>query len=140
MSQVTGLSETLAGLTTFENLLIEKVKQEIAFTALEVLNEAKSNTPVDTNILRGSGSMQVGSTGLDATVSFSAEYAPFVEFGTGGDVQVPDGWEEFAMQFKGKGIRTVNAPARPYLIPAFEKGVKELNGRILKLTVVNRRI
>ena len=140
MSQVTGLQETLAGLSTFENLLIEKVKQEIAFTALEVLNEAKSNTPIDTGILRGSGSMDVKDNGLSATVSFSAEYAPFVEFGTGGEVQVPSGWEDFAIQFKGKGIRVVNAPARPYLIPAFEKGVKDLNGRILKLTVVNRRI
>jgi HK97 gp10 family phage protein len=51
-----------------------------------------------------------------------APYAPFVEFGTGGLVDIPKGWERLAATFKGKGIKKVNLPARPYLYPAFRDG------------------
>jgi hypothetical protein len=84
--------------------------------------------------------VQILNDGLNAEISFSEDYAPFVEFGTGGMVVVPSGWEDFAIKFKGKGIRTVNAPARPYLIPSFEKGVKEINARLLTLTINNTTI
>lgn len=53
-----------------------------------------------------------------------APYAPFVEFGTGGLVEVPTELKEQAIKFKGKGIRKINLRARPYLYPAL------LNGRI----------
>ena len=51
-----------------------------------------------------------------------APYAPFVEFGTGGLVQVPNELKEIAIRFKGKGIRQVNLRARPYLYPALLRG------------------
>ena len=51
-----------------------------------------------------------------------APYAPFVEFGTGTEVDIPKGWERLAATFKGKGIKKINLPARPYLYPAFRDG------------------
>ena len=51
-----------------------------------------------------------------------APYGPFVEFGTGGKVDIPKGWERLAATFKGKGIKKINLPARPYLYPAFRDG------------------
>ena len=52
----------------------------------------------------------------------NAPYGPFVEFGTGGLVDIPKGWERLAATFKGKGIKKINLPARPYLYPAFRDG------------------
>jgi HK97 gp10 family phage protein len=51
-----------------------------------------------------------------------APYAPFVEFGTGRMVQVPNEWKEIAIKFKGAGIKEVNLPARPYMYPAYIDG------------------
>ena len=54
-----------------------------------------------------------------------APYAPFVEFGTGGLVEVPNELKEQAIKFKGKGIKQVNLRARPYLYPSLLRGRKE---------------
>jgi len=54
-----------------------------------------------------------------------APYAAYVEFGTGGLVQVPNELKEQAWLFKGKGIKEVNLRARPYLYPALLRGRKE---------------
>lgn len=50
------------------------------------------------------------------------KYAPYVEFGTGTMVSVPPELKKIAEQFRGKGIRKVNLPARPFLYPAFVEG------------------
>ena len=49
----------------------------------------------------------------------AAPYAPYVEFGTGSGVVVPEGFNAFAMQFYVNGKGTMRA--QPYLIPAFIK-------------------
>jgi len=54
-----------------------------------------------------------------------APYAAYVEFGTGGLVQVPNELKEQAWLFKGKGIKEVNLRARPYLYPSLLRGRKE---------------
>jgi len=51
-----------------------------------------------------------------------APYAPFVEFGTGGKVDIPKGWEKLAETFKGDNIKKIDLKARPYLYPAFRDG------------------
>jgi len=62
-----------------------------------------------------------------------APYAPFVEFGTGGLVQVPDELKQQAIKFKGKGIRQVNLRARPYLYPALLRGRAEYLDKLKKV-------
>lgn len=66
------------------------------------------------------------------------KYSAFVEFGTGMLTSIPKGWEEIAILFKGKGVRQVNLPARPFLIPAFIKGsddyIEELEAALKRLT------
>jgi len=80
---------------------------------------------------------------ISGTVWVSAEYAAFVEFGTGSGVQIPAGYEEDAAPFKGAGIRDVHNYARPYLIPAFEKHsalfIKDMDKRIDKIGNKNWR-
>jgi HK97 gp10 family phage protein len=62
-----------------------------------------------------------------------APYAPFVEFGTGGLVQVPNELKQQAIKFKGKGIRQVNLRARPYLYPALLRGRSEYLDKLKKV-------
>ena len=54
---------------------------------------------------------------LNYEVVAPIKYAPYVEFGTGGNVSIPPGFESFAQQFfvSGKGRNR----AQPFLIPAF---------------------
>lgn len=61
-----------------------------------------------------------------------APYAAYVEFGTGGLVQVPDELKQQAWLFKGKGIKEVNLRARPYLYPSLLKGRKEYLEKLKK--------
>jgi len=69
--------------------------------------------------------------GLGAMVVNDKHYAPYVEFGTGRYVRVYSGYESYAWQFKGRGIRKVNLTARPYFIRNYELSkkwmIKELN-------------
>ena len=61
---------------------------------------------------------------LDYNVGTRMPYAPFQEFGTGGLVNIPLGWEEMAIRFKGKGIRQVNLTPQPFMYPAYLEGKK----------------
>lgn len=62
-----------------------------------------------------------------------APYAPFVEFGTGGLVDVPQELQEQAIKFKGKGIKQINLRPRPYLYPAFLRGSAEYVEKLKKV-------
>ena len=53
------------------------------------------------------------------SITARAHYAPYIEFGTGTEVDLSDLNEigipeSYALQFKGRGIRKVNLPARPF--------------------------
>lgn len=51
-------------------------------------------------------------------------YSAYQEFGTGGFVDVPEGWESIAIKFKGKGKRQINMKPQPFMYPAFAKARK----------------
>ena len=64
--------------------------------------------------------------GNTARVFNTKLYAPFVEFGTGSFVDTSELTklgipENYAMQFKGQGIKQINLPARPHLFPSASK-------------------
>jgi len=63
----------------------------------------------------------------------NANYAAFVEFGTGNMVKVPTELAEYARQFKGKGIRNVNLPARPFFFAPFFKRRQAILRDIVKV-------
>lgn len=127
---VTGLESVLFNLEKAHSFYQDKIKIATAEIANEILNEAKTNAPVKYGKLRQSGLAEPINNGMGGKITFSAAYAPFVEFGTGGTVLIPSGWGDFASQFKGKGIRTVNLPPRPYLLPAFIKGVRDYKSKL----------
>lgn len=129
MVKVEGLSNLYNVLRAYSVDTPKKTKAAIQKAGFRLNASAKRDTPVDTGKLRQSIKIDIEDEGFTAKVSAGgaiAPYAPYVEFGTGGMVEIPEGWEEIAAQFKGKGIRQVNLPAQPYLTNNYEIEAKKL--------------
>ena len=69
----------------------------------------------------------------------NAPYSAYVEFGTGGTVSIPKGFEEMASKFKGKGIRKINLKPRPFFIPSYLEGIQQYPKTLLKVLEVETR-
>ena len=106
-------------------------------SANEIEKNAKLLVPADTGRLRGSITIQKIQ---DAAyrIYTSVKYAPYVEFGTGRLTEVPNELQSLASKFRGKGIREVNLPARPFMYPSFIKEkplyIKKLEKALKNLT------
>ena len=99
-----------------------QVKSSVVRNTDQIDAEAVANVPVLDGYLRGSGNTSYQDNQLTGIVAFggnAAPYAPYVEFGTGSGVVIPQGFNDFAMQFYVNGKGTMKA--QPYLIPAFIK-------------------
>ena len=134
-----GITARIDGIKAIQDKLNELSKEsqqglanEINNSALNIQRNAKRNVVVDNGFLRGSIALEPISE-LTYTVEAKAQYAPYVEFGTGGLVDIPAGYEQYAAIFKGKGIRKVNLRARPFLIPAFENEIPQLMKRLKEM-------
>ncbi len=111
---------------------------ELARTALDITREAKKNVARnanDTGALKQSITPEI--SGKTVSVVANKKYAPYIEFGTGATVNIDDMLQlgipsSYAMQFKGKGIRQVNLPARPFLFSSARKELKNLMNRLTK--------
>lgn len=120
--KVNGVADVLAMFRAYQNDVPKKIKQARFKAARGILNEAIKKAPKVTGKLRLSGNVDNQTNPNSSRIFFDADYAPFLEFGTGGNVDIPAGFEELAIQFKGTGKRQINIKAQPYLIPAFLKG------------------
>lgn len=107
------------------------VEAIIEDTAQNIETDAISAVRRDTSFLASSINKQF--QGLEAEVNVNKHYAPYVEFGTGGLVDVPTGLEEFANKFRGNGVKQVNLPARPFLFPAWRANGAKMLERLKKL-------
>lgn len=109
---------------------VKEFKEITEIRADEIAKEAKNNASIKRVYDNGDLAQNIRSTaiikykGLGYTVGAYMPYSAYHEFGTGGLVDIPKGWESMAKQFKGKGIRQVNIAPRPFLYPAFIKGSK----------------
>lgn len=82
------------------------VADEIEHAARQIEAGAKQDVPVDTGTLRRSITTQISDGGLTATVAAGTNYAIFVERGSRG------------------------RPAKPFLIPNFEREVPKLRAAL----------
>ena len=133
--KIEGLDALIKRLGKLPIEIEKEVAEEVNASALAIQSKAKKSVAAnstDNGTLLGS--IQLVSVLKDKrilyTVGSRLKYAPYVEFGTGGTVNVPAGYEDFAIQFKGKGIRKINLRPRPYLIPAFENEMPILRKNI----------
>ena len=95
----------------------EKLKMLVAKTTQDLSRGTKASVPVKYSGIRQS--VKSVTKDYHGEVNIAAHYAPYVEFGTGRLVNVPQELSEDAMQFKGRGIRQVNRSAEPYFYPHF---------------------
>ena len=129
-SDLSQLKKKLDNLRAFES---QKLSNELGKTALDISRMAKQTAPVDSGSLKQS--IKAERKGTTVEVIAGAHYAPYVEFGTGGSVDLNDMLElgipaSYAAQFKGKGIRDVNLPARPFFFSSGRIGFKNLLNRL----------
>ena len=98
------LSDVLKRLHSLEAKVQQDVKDEINASALNIESMAKRLAPVNMNTLRGSIYKKEKDikNGYVFTVGAKASYAAYVEFGTGGKVSIPKGFEQLAGNFKGR--------------------------------------
>jgi hypothetical protein len=128
-------NEFLKYLKGLEGEILSIVKGEIEDSLLKIESEATKKVAVDTGALKNSiqtRPIKQSKTKVEGGVFVGAEYAPYVEFGTGTEVEVPSELSQFAKQFKGKGIKDVNLPARPFFYPEVFKQRNELPKNIDK--------
>ena len=133
--KIEGLDALIKRLGKLSPKIAKEVAMEVNASALSIQSKAKREVKVDNSTLRNSIQLKEVNVGTKIvyTVGSALKYAPYVEFGTGGLVNVPAGYETFAIQFKGKGIKKINLRARPYLIPAFESEIPILRKNIQKV-------
>ncbi len=140
-----GLSKALSEIDKYTADVREEVGLEMIELGNAIETQAKGACPVNygnlresIKVLRGEGE-GAGANNLTANIAVLANYAAYVEFGTGTDVSVPEFIEgledlpEYAMQFKGKGVRKINFPARPFFFPAVQQQAQELIPRLKEI-------
>jgi HK97 gp10 family phage protein len=141
--KILGTKELMQKLSKYSDKVTKGIRQETERFAVQTTHDAKQNLQAAvyskgmasatdlTGQLKTMIQFDVNSKG--ATILVPVSYAPYVEFGTGTKVNVPKGLENYASQFKGKGIKQINLSARPFLFPAVEKNSKIFFERVKKL-------
>tara|TARA_R100000773_G_scaffold38195_1_gene33320 strand:- start:4548 stop:5000 length:453 start_codon:yes stop_codon:yes gene_type:complete len=123
----------------------KELSKEVGHTVALSSRRMKQNVVVDLGTLKQS--IVFGRTGgkfdSQGFVKAKAKYAPYVEFGTGRLVNLKDMQElgipdSYAAQFKGRGIKEVNLPARPFFFSSvrieFKKMLDRVNDKLKRLT------
>lgn len=116
-------------LKKLEGDVADYVRAEIEDSILSIESDAAKDVRVDTGTLKNSiqsTPIKVSKNEITGGVEVGAEYAPYVEFGTGTRVKVDSELSDFASQFKGAGIKDINLPARPFFYPAVYKQRQDL--------------
>jgi hypothetical protein len=131
-------------ITKLKILSEKELSKEVASIAFQTAKRAKiAVTPL---VKRDRGNLKntiyVQGFGKTLAVVAKAPYSPYVEFGTGRMVSLDDMLElgiprSYAYQFKGKGIKEVNLPARPFFFSSvrieLNIGLKKIENKIKKL-------
>lgn len=125
-----------------EDLSTKELSNELGKSALDMVNDMQVNVVKDNgDLARSIVAERLNEKNL--RVVAKANYAPYVEFGTGKLVNLK--WlnlagfkNKYAEKFQGRGIKEINLPARPYFFPAVRKEkyklITRLENKIKKLT------
>jgi HK97 gp10 family phage protein len=133
--EIKGLNTVLANIRKYGKEAEKDIEGVTELVARNIEKNAKNYAPANFGKL-GQSIQAVKDTPLNWKVEAGgviAPYAPFVEFGTGGLVDVPNELKDQAIKFKGKGIKQVNLRPRPYLYPALLQGRTEYLEKLKKV-------
>jgi len=104
---------------------VEEIELATADNATKIARDAIRLAPYDLGTLRRNIlALEIDKLNWKvlANATGEAPYSAYMEFGTGGLVEVPEELKEVAIKFIGKGIKRVDIRPRPYLYPAFVQG------------------
>lgn len=130
---VKGLKDLLKKLDDMPDEVRMQVDDVVYANALEIERNAKRRAPFKDGKLRQSiaavkdiedARKKVIGYKVVANATGLAPYAPYMEFGTGGLVDVPEALQDIAIQFKGAGVKQINIRPRPYLYPSFVQQIQ----------------
>lgn len=133
--RVNGLDDSLDKLARLARQNRQEAIQAIAETAINIERKAKQNLaalPFKESVggIAQSAYILYGNDKLSADVGFNKHYAPYIEYGTGTNVDVPQGFEDYAIQFIGDGIKQVNIKPMPYFHPAINSELQNLKRKL----------
>jgi HK97 gp10 family phage protein len=104
---LSGIPRLEKKLNDIKSNIATDLAKEISASALKIEKDAKRNAPVNLGTLRQS----IHATSKDKLthyVEVGASYGAYVEFGTGGKVSIPSGYENYAATFKGNKGGSLN--------------------------------
>lgn len=128
MAQIKGFDETIRALRKFGKDADDAIEGVIESNAFAIQKRAKELVPKDTGKLQQSiiaKEIEPMHWRVEAGGAF-APYAPYIEFGTGGLVDVPVEFKDEAWLAKGKGIKQVNIFPQPFMHPSYLMGQKQI--------------
>lgn len=132
---VIGLDQAINDLKQSAESVRKETVAELENAAKLYVRNAKRSAPVDFGVLKNAISYYRQAAYTFIVVS-GAEYSAYVEWGTIEHVSVPEGQTEYALMFKGKGIRKSGGVyPRPFFfvqIPYVQKSLTESLKNILK--------
>jgi hypothetical protein len=120
--EISGIENVIRDFKGYEAQAEKAVNKAVSDTAKGVETDAKKRLNggfgsrkhvVYGNLLRSIYNRVIVS--MEKVVGTPVHYAPYIEFGTGDLVEIPEGLEDVAAQFKGKGIRKVNIKGDSFL-------------------------
>jgi phage gpG-like protein len=123
---IIGVNELIADFKGYEKEVDKAISLAVSDTANAVVKDAKNrlNTGLQSNPKHRRNNRLINSImrkksleqdQFEAVVGTDVKYAPYIEFGTGDLVEIPEGAEEVAATYKGAGIRKVNIKAVSFL-------------------------
>ena len=127
--KIIGLDKLIKDLRAFGVEGEKRIAETTEATARDIELHAKQIAPF--NKLQHGGTLRQNIKAIEqdklnwkvfANAFGNAPYSAYMEFGTGGLVEVPAELKEMAIQFKGQGIKKVDLRPQPFLWPAFVKG------------------
>lgn len=101
---IAGVKELRARLNSVSKEVHKEVLGEIKDAAQKWVAFSKRDAPIDLGKLRQNITADI-SPSWGASVISNANYSPYIEWGTITKVYVPGELAEYAIQFKGRGIR-----------------------------------
>lgn len=128
--EIKGEKAVLKKLSSLSERVEKLAVMEIAKSINTITTNAISDAPVGFGFLKGKIYGQT--EGLNGETVAGAKYSAYLEFGTGGLVDVPPGLEDYAIKFKGSGKRQINIHPHPFLFHNFYREVDDLKKRLAK--------
>jgi hypothetical protein len=134
--QIEGVNELLADFKEYKKESDKAIKDAVSMTVIDIVRDAKQR--LQTGLQKEPKHIRTGRLWssimrkkeyerdqFEGVVGTDVEYAPYIEFGTGDLVEIPEGSEAVAALYKGKGIRKVNIKAVSFLNYAALKNAKK---------------